>query len=161
MPLSLSRLDTALTNCETLSGHVDRFPLWGADPRIGFTLQLTLPGRPWRYIATAPVTCGAACEVPDSRQDALLVPFEKHTPPPEVAEITCTPGAKRSTPGPQFENDARTPFQSTAPTVRASATFAGATRLALALLLPAAATHVTPWLMAFCTAASTPCPVGI
>lgn len=157
MLLSLFRLAFALMTRETLSGQVAKLELNpNAVPLIGKVLQLTWPCRPCRYNATAPVTCGAACEVPDNKQNVLI----GHIPPPEAAETTCTPGAKRSTRGPQFEFGARTPFQSTLPTVRTSATFAGAPVLALALPLPAAATTVIPWLMAFWTADSTPTPVA-
>src|SRR5262249_54162277 len=72
-----------------------------------------------------------------------------------------TPGAKRSTPGPQFEPSSalfiqRLPFQSTAPTVKAAATSAGEYLRASRLALPAITTTVTPLLIAWFTALSMP-----
>src|SRR5687768_9536879 len=104
---------------DTLSGQVDRFPLGGAGPSMGKKLQPVTPGRPCKYIATAPATCGAACDVPLTWHSDVLLPFQAHgIKLPVKADTTRTPGAKRSTPGPQSENVGRLPFQSTAPTVR-------------------------------------------
>src|ERR1041385_6050967 len=91
------------------------------------------PVRPCKYIATAPATCGAAMDVPlASHSDVLLMPSHAHgVKLPVRADTIRSPGAKRSTPGPQFDawtlSIQRLPVQSIAPTVKTSTTLAGAT----------------------------------
>src|SRR5262245_18528295 len=87
-------------------------------------------------MAAAPVTCGAAIEVPEIMFVAVSLLTQ--------AEVMATPGANRSRQRPLFENEARLSLMSVAPTVIASATRAGVCWHALAFELPAESEYVTP-----------------
>src|SRR5262245_7028277 len=87
-------------------------------------------------MAAAPVTCGAAIEVPEIVFVAVSLLTQ--------AEVMATPGANRSRQRPLFENEARLSLMSVAPTVIASATRAGVCWHALAFELPAETEYVTP-----------------
>jgi hypothetical protein len=75
-------------------------------------------------VATTPVTCGVAIEVP-------LIVFVAVSPEPH-AEVMFTPGANTSTQVPMFAHDAFVSVESTALTVSAPATLAGELLQALA-----------------------------
>ena len=83
-----------------------------------------------RKSAAAPATCGDAIDVPLSEAVAVLLVYH--------AERIATPGAKRSTHEPKFENEARRSALSVAPTVSASPVRAGDTLHAFWFSLPAA-----------------------
>ena len=89
-----------------------------------------------RYSAATPATCGVAMEVPEIVTVAV---GEVHH-----AEVIDCPGAKMSTHGPQFENDARMSFDAVAPTVMAVGSLAGDFVQASELSLPAATAKVIP-----------------
>src|SRR5687767_15163107 len=71
-----------------------------------------------------------------------------------VAEVMATPGAKRSTHDPKFENVARVSDWSVAPTVMASGARAGENVHASPFALPAATTTVMPARVILATAES-------
>src|SRR3954447_25479200 len=85
-------------------------------------------GWPARYNAAAPATCG----------EAIDVPLAVAVPPPRKSERIRSPGAKRSTHGPQFENSARASVCVLAPTTMARPSSPGEERHASSRLLPAA-----------------------
>src|SRR5438552_17594389 len=68
------------------------------------------------------------------------------------AAVMLTPGEKRSTQVPKFDQEARTSLPSVAPTVRAVLTLAGEDPQASALLFPAAMAYTTPEAIEFATA---------
>ena len=103
-------------------------------------------GLTWRYLATMPVTCGAAIEVP-SHTSVL-------SGPPIIAERMPTPGANRSTPAPKLEKLARLSLPSVAATVIASGTLAGPCWETSLLSLPAETTTVIPLAITLRTAFS-------
>jgi hypothetical protein len=85
-----------------------------------------------RISAAAPVTCGAAIDVP--------LPVRVAVSPPMEALVMSTPGANRSTHEPVLENAARASSGPVAPTVTAAGTPAGVFAQASALSLPAETT---------------------
>jgi hypothetical protein len=102
-----------------------------------------------RWFATTPVTCGAACDVPDRVAYAALAGA------PMPAETMASPGAKRSTQGPVLLVTRRRSAMVDAATVMTPGTRAGDCPHALALSLPADATTVTPAAINALTAVST------
>ncbi len=96
--------------------------------------------------AAAPATCGAAMEVPESVAVAVGLSI--------AADRIPTPGAKTSTQGPRFENQARWSSWPVAPTVIALGAPPGEVAQASAPSLPAAAATTTPSATSASTAAS-------
>src|SRR5688500_17131795 len=94
----------------------------------------------------APVTCGAAIDVPLSTAVAVAEP--------RYAERIWTPGANRSTHRPLLDHDGRTSRRSVAATVTARGVRAGLSVHALEPEFPAAATTGIPAAMVRSTALS-------
>ena len=92
-------------------------------------------GKRPRSCATAPVTCGAAIDVPDLLQVAVLVS--------EHAACMELPGASTSTHGPRLEKPERPSEKVVEPTVNACGAEAGDSAHASDASLPAAATVTT------------------
>ena len=114
------------------------------DDRVVATSFGESPGFSSKSKATAPATCGAAMDVPES----MTVSVEDRWP----AERMLTPGAKMSSNVPKLENDARESLDAVAPTVMAEGSDAGENVLASRRLLPAATTMVMPSATALATA---------
>src|SRR5205085_6549710 len=85
-------------------------------------------------IAHAPVTCGAAIDVP------LLASNWRF----EIDDVMSTPGASSDNDGAEFENGATLSRSSVAPTLMADEMHAGSARASAAPSLPAETTTAMP-----------------
>ena len=103
--------------------------------RCASTSPTGMPGNRWRTTAQAPVTAGAASEVPDM----LIIP------PVARAETIDVPGANSSTPGLRFDHRARAAVESSmAATVTASGAQDGTETASSNPSLPAEITVAIP-----------------